>query len=363
MARKSLGYTELHWTCPNCNGENPGEVETCNQCGAPQPDNVEFHQATHRELITDEAKLERAKAGPDIHCGYCGTRNPAGAETCSQCNADLSEGARREAGQVVGAFSEGDTSPIPCPHCAAENPSNALICAVCGGSLAPEPERPKPAAAVPAPAPRKQPNRLGQVILIVGALFICGLLALFVLLSGRTEATTGQVSGVFWERSIVVEEFLPVEYQTWEDQIPAEGQILGCQEELRSVQAEEVPNAREICGTPYEVDTGSGFAEVVQDCEYHVYDDYCSFTVQEWIEVEVATVSGENFAPAWPAPALAAGQRLGQQSSERYVCIFDAGGEVYQYATNDIDTFQRCEIGSRWDLNVNAFGSVISIEQ
>ena len=106
-----------------------------------------------------------------------------------------------------------------------------------GGSLAPEPERPKPAAVVPEPARRKRPNRLGQVILIVGALFICGLLALFVLLSGRTEATTGEVRGVYWERSIVVEEILPVEYQTWEDQIPAEGQILGCQEELRSIQA------------------------------------------------------------------------------------------------------------------------------
>jgi hypothetical protein len=199
--------------------------------------------------------------------------------------------------------------------------------------------------------------------LIVGVLFICGLLALFVLLTGRTEATTGEVQGVYWERSIVVEELLPVEYQAWEDQIPSEGNLIDCQEELRSIEAEPAPNSLEVCGTPYEVDTGSGFAEVVQDCEYHVYDDYCSFTVPEWQQVEVATASGEDFAPAWPDPILASGQRLGQQGGERYVCIFDAGGEVFEYETSDMNTYQQCEIGSRWELNVNTFGSVISIEQ
>jgi hypothetical protein len=204
---------------------------------------------------------------------------------------------------------------------------------------------------------------MGAAILIIGVLFICGIFAVFALLSGRTEATTGEVQSVYWERSIVVEEFLPMEYQAWEDQIPSEGQLIGCQDELRSIQPEPAPNALEVCGTPYELDTGSGFAEVVQDCEYHIYDDFCTFAVQEWQQVEVATISGEDFAPSWPNPALSTEQRLGDQGAERYICVFNAGGEIYEFETNNVNMFQQCEIGSRWDLNVNTFGAVLSIEQ
>ncbi len=39
-----------------------------------------------------------ASAGADIHCGFCGTRNPATATICSQCGADLKEGKARQAG-------------------------------------------------------------------------------------------------------------------------------------------------------------------------------------------------------------------------------------------------------------------------
>jgi len=92
MARKELGHIELHWQCPNCDGINQGREETCSSCGAPQPEDVEFKQFSHQELLKDQKLIERAKAGADIHCAYCGTRNPAKAQTCSQCGSDISEG-------------------------------------------------------------------------------------------------------------------------------------------------------------------------------------------------------------------------------------------------------------------------------
>ena len=49
MARKELGHIELQWTCPNCNGINPGPEKHCLNCGAPQPEDVEFEQADHQE--------------------------------------------------------------------------------------------------------------------------------------------------------------------------------------------------------------------------------------------------------------------------------------------------------------------------
>ena len=74
MARKTLGYEELQWTCPNCTRVNPGLEKTCGPCGAPQPDDVKFEQAKGAKLRQDEEIKERVKAGADIHCPYCGAR-------------------------------------------------------------------------------------------------------------------------------------------------------------------------------------------------------------------------------------------------------------------------------------------------
>ena len=115
MARKKIGHIELQWTCPNCNGINPGSEKTCGSCGAPQPEDVVFEQAERQEIITDEEKIAQAEAGADIHCPYCGTRNPAGTEVCSNCGGDLVEGMVRESGRVVGAYKTGPAAQINPP--------------------------------------------------------------------------------------------------------------------------------------------------------------------------------------------------------------------------------------------------------
>ena len=56
MARKDLGKIELQWTCPNCGGINPGPDKLCNQCGAAQPENVEFEQAERQQIISEREK-------------------------------------------------------------------------------------------------------------------------------------------------------------------------------------------------------------------------------------------------------------------------------------------------------------------
>jgi DNA-directed RNA polymerase subunit RPC12/RpoP len=56
-----------------------------------------FELPNHQVLITDEAAKAKAAAGADIHCPYCGTRNPAGTKTCSHCGGDLTEGKRESA--------------------------------------------------------------------------------------------------------------------------------------------------------------------------------------------------------------------------------------------------------------------------
>ena len=137
MAKKKLGYQELQWTCPNCSGINPGTEKVCVQCGAPQPEDVEFEQAKGVELLKDETVEERVKAGPDIHCPYCGARNPGNATVCSQCGGDLEQGRRRQSGKVLGAYKEEKdvVGKITCPNCGSENLETANNCIQCGASL------------------------------------------------------------------------------------------------------------------------------------------------------------------------------------------------------------------------------------
>ena len=110
MAKKTIGYVELEWTCPNCNTVNPGPEQSCTNCGAPQPEDVQFDQAKRQELLEDEDIATRVAAGADIHCPYCGTRNTATAEVCVKCGGDIAEGTKRKSGRVVGAYRTGHQS-------------------------------------------------------------------------------------------------------------------------------------------------------------------------------------------------------------------------------------------------------------
>jgi ribosomal protein L40E len=354
LARKTVGYTQLEWICPNCKSKNPGPQKTCISCGSPQPDNVQFQQAETQTLIQNETEIEKAKAGPDIHCGFCGARNPAGTKICSQCGGDLSQGKARQSGQVVGAFQTGEAKKISCPNCGSMNPESALKCSQCGASLGKEVA---PAAATAT----VQPNRIGCIIaiaLVVVAAIVIGIIAS---LAGKTEANLATIQSVSWSRSIAIEEFGDVTREDWQDQIPAGADIGTCSQKLYEVSDDPVAGANEVCSEPYSVDTGSGYAEVVQDCQYEVYKDYCQFTVQDWKVVETNAVEGDSNYAEWPEPQLKSNQRLGDRE-ENYIITFKTDKGVYQYQTNDANLFSQCRPGSKWVLEINKLNSIVSIK-
>jgi hypothetical protein len=361
MARKVKGYVELYWTCPSCGNENAGSHAYCMSCGSPQPRNVDFHQGRVSQLLTDAEKLRRAKAGADIHCGFCGTRNPADAKACSRCQADLSAGAKRGSGKVLGAFkptAEGAVAPLECPNCGAMNAGSRRTCGSCGGSLAPAAAKEAKPAAKPSPAGKP----LGSQAFIIGGLVILVLCAIVYFLLLRTSQVEASVVGAEWQRSVVVEQFGPVELEAWIDEVPGDATDLSCREEVRATQDQPPSNAnyREVCGTEYVVDTGSGSGEVVQDCVYEVYADYCSYTVEAWAPFDTVELQGVGLSPQWPQPAVGFDQRLGEQE-ESYTCLFQAGGDSYSYETSSYAEFQRCVTGSIWLLEINSFGAVSSI--
>lgn len=432
MARKTVGHIELVWRCPKCGSVNPGPQQICSGCGAAQPKDVQFEQPVGAELITDEGKKKEAAAGPDIHCPYCGTRNPAGAEICKNCGGDLLGGEARQAGQVLGAYaappsrtvatqagdsqesapkfepetpkadqagtgeaaaskpagapavsgpaaaglpaaasgvtaagiaasgtpSAGSGPQTKCPRCGTLNPNLALRCSNCGAPLDVETVKPTGPAAPGRATPL--PKWL-IVVAVLAAVALCIFFVSYLQRGKQTSQMRGVVQSVQWERAIPIEALVNVEHQAWRDEIPG-GVALGtCQDQVRYESAEPKPNSEEICGTPYTVDSGSGYAEVVQDCVYRVYDDYCSYTASEWQVVDTLRLSGADLNPRWPSVSLADGQRQSEQWQESYTVLFEIDGKQYSYPVSSLDAFDDFQPGSEWNLTVNGFGNLVGV--
>ena len=358
MTKKSLGYVDLEWTCPSCSGRNSGREEICIHCGAPQPEGIEFEQAAEEKIIEDATVVESAKIGPDIHCAYCGTRNPGDATHCSQCGADLTEGTSREAGRVLGAHKDKTAPDIKCDYCGTMNPGTAHQCKNCGSTL--HLKRSPPIQQVKkTPAGRSSRFSTG-IIIAIGAVLVAACIGLFIFLN-RTDDVIGQVNNLSWERQIVILGLATVSRTAWRDEIPPEADLGMCQQEHRYTSQDPQPNSTEACGTPYTVDTGAGLGEVVQDCEYLVYDDRCDFTVLELQPVDRLILSGTDLDPQWPAVRLETGQQEGERE-ESYRIVFSADGEQFTYITNDPDEYQNFTPGSNWNLKVNQLGGVNEVE-
>lgn len=356
MAKESLGYVELEWTCPFCNTRNPGRAKVCTNCGAPQPKDVQFEQAAEDKIVTDQEGLEMAKGGPDIHCPYCGTRNISTAIKCVRCGGDLAGAEKRESGKILGAQQTKPAPDITCEYCGTKNPATNTKCMNCGAALGKKP--------IPKPVVAAAPAKMNPTLMIIGAvilLLICGAIFFFIRQGTRTEQNAARVTDVNWERSIVVLGFAPVVRGAWADQIPQDAEINQCSERERGRSAFPTENSQQICGTPYVEDEGTGFGELVQDCEYIVYDDYCEYSTIELQPVGVVNESGSNLNPIWPETRLEQDQQLGERN-ETYQIVFDVDGENYVYETANVDEFLRFQPGSDWELEINGFGNIVGIQ-
>ena len=358
MARKSKGFIELEWTCPNCETRNKGSEKTCMNCGAPQPENVQFEAPAEKKFVSEETAGELRKRSADIHCGFCGTRNPSTATTCSQCGADLGEGKARQAGREID-LSASKLENVTCSNCGTENPGANINCQKCGAPLPRPAQPPRPSAAsgaeafsAPGAAPatataKKQPNWkiLGA---IGGALLLCCIAIVFLLLrpSSSVQAT---VTDVYWQTSVPVQEIQPVDYNDKSGSPPSDAYNVSCQEESREVCEEKT------------VDRGNGFAEVVEECHTES-EQYCDYTVDEWATIQTYTLDGHDTFPVYEQPSLSSDQRLGDQSADLTV-YFDTEKGEKTYSPDNVSEFQQFQIGSTWTLKLNALGGVVSVER
>ncbi|MGQ9683478.1 MAG: hypothetical protein ACUVX9_13130 [Anaerolineae bacterium] len=188
-------------------------------------------------------------------------------------------------------------------------------------------------------------------LLAAFGVLVCLIAAAVAFLALRTTEVTGEVISTSWRRSIGVEALVPVEHQDWRDEVPAGASIGRCERRQHHTQQDPAPNAEKVCGTPYTVDRGNGYGEVVQDCEYRVYADWCSYTMLEWRQVHNVEAEGSDLSPKWPEARPAAGQREGVRE-EVYRVTFLGNDRRYTLTTGDLRQYQQCTIGSRWKLTV-----------
>ena len=354
MARKSKGFIELEWTCPNCDTRNKGSQKACTSCGAPQPEDVQFEAPSEKKFVSDDKASELKERGADIHCGFCGTRNPSTATTCSQCGADLSEGKARQAGRELDMSAKAKPEKLTCTNCGTENPGTNVNCQECGAPLSRTAQPASGAMAFSAPgaipAAGKPKKKLNLKILgVIGAvLLLCCVIVGFLLLA-PSSSLQGTVADVYWETSVPVQEVRAVDYSDERGNPPSDAYNVSCREE-----------SQEICEEKT-IDRGDGYAEVVEDCHTET-EKYCDYTVDEWSTVQTYTLDGHDTRPVYEQPSISSDQRLGDQSTDLSV-YFDTEKGEKTYSPDNVSEFQQFQIGSTWNLTLNMLGGVIGVER
>ena len=346
--RRTLGYIQNEWTCPNCGTRNKGGIKTCENCGAPQPENVQFDLPAEQKFVEDEASIKAAKEGADIHCPFCGTRNPASAKTCSQCGGDLTDAKAREAGRLMQAPPP-QPKIVKCDNCGAENPGSNAVCSNCGSplpKLTPPALAPQIAAGVsPLTAPKKTNWYLIGGILAAVAI-CCAIIGALFLPSKSVDAT---VVDVHWQTSVPLQEIRAMDYNNEAGSPPSDAYNVSCHDESQDVCEQRT------------IDRGNGYSEVVEECHTET-QQYCSYTVDEWTTIQTYTLDGNDLRPIYDSPNVSGGQRLGQESEDLTVTFSTGNGEQETYSPDNVSEFQQFSVGSTWTLKMNALGGVVSVE-
>ncbi|MGK7928297.1 MAG: Ran-binding zinc finger domain-containing protein [Spirulina sp.] len=360
-----MAVQEGRWDCPTCGTRGIlGRYRECNNCGAPRPQGVRFYLPENAPNVTNTEQLAIAKAGADWICEYCGSSNRVKEENCIECGAPKSH--------IKQAVKEYSTENVP---------RNAQT-----PTISPQTSSPPPSVA----SRGKGKGRgyqwvLGTIAIVASA--IVGL-TIFVFQPITVEAT---VSGLSWERKIIVERLTTVRESDWS--IPAGGRLLSQREEIRRYEkvldryetktrqvSEKVKTGTETytCGKR---DLGNGYfedkkctrsvyetrtrTETYEDPVYRdepVYETKYTYEIDRWLRDRTEFASGGNKKPYWPEFVLKNKERAGKRSQIYKVYFTGDKGKNY---TLELDpglwsTFDR---GESHILKVNRLGGVKLAEQ
>ncbi len=350
-----MAIREGAWDCPVCGRKkNRGSAKFCGGCGAPRGPEVAFYLPDDAAEVTDAAALQRAGAGPDWTCAYCGADNPAGNAFCSGC------GGPRDGTKTREVVVHRSDAPPPAP---AAGP---------------------PTAAKPASPWVKKGCGLG----CLGLILLAGLL--FYLAGPRKTDLT--VTGLHWVRTVAVEELRPVVETAWEGEVPSGARILGASNEVHHVDriqigtrtATRTVSERVQTGTESVKvgvrDLGNGYFEDVYEQrpvyenrsreetyrepvyrEKPVYRKRFRYEIEKWLPDREVRAEGRNRSPAWPDAALGARERAGSRGELLEVLFRDSDGKAVRYKAPSAQVWNGFEEGRAYQGKVKS-GEVVQIE-
>jgi hypothetical protein len=289
----TVEYSYEYWDCPCGIKAIRGDITICSGCGRPRDADVSFYRKEGQpELVSDEAKLERFKAGPDWVCSFCQELNSALKEDCPDCghkrfesdkNYFANQNARRQR-----SMPEGKTAK-----------------------------------------PWDRRKIVGSILVLVS------LLLSFFWWAAQTQPVDYQVSMALWERSIPVERYSWINREDWQGDVHGEGleKILS-QRQIRRYESRQVgthtehytESERYQSGTRDEVSTsyeslGNGAGKTVthhttvpvysertvhktrQVADYKdfpIYDTKVKYRAKEYQPLNTARAEGKDNNPAWP---------------------------------------------------------------
>jgi hypothetical protein len=251
---ESQGFFEMLWDCEFCETKAllAKSQRHCAECGGKQnPDKRYFPKEGEAKRV-DGHKYE----GADKHCPNCEAPMGKLAHNCTNCGAPQ-DGAKEVRGVVTAA-----------------------------------------------PPPKKQPR--WWIPVIIGVLVILGIVFL-VRWCNRTEEKQVTIAAHRWERSIGIEKYDLFDREAWDDDVPRGGNVKHCRKKQRSTKKIE---DGEDC-KDQKVDKKDGTFEVVRKCtkKYRsepVDDDWCTYSIRDWKEVDRVTTKGSGITPAWPTERLPA---------------------------------------------------------
>ena len=232
---------------------------------------------------------------------------------------------------------------MTCPSCGAGNPTTAASCFQCGAPLGAQAS----VKGAGKTSPENKPGKARKILpILLLALLACGGL-FYALFLRPARAVTAQVSEVYWQTTVAVEEMQAVRYTDQTGSPPSEAYDVSSRTETTRVCEETT------------VDRGNGYAEVIEEC-YDEEHTYYSYTLDEWVTVDTYSLEGRTLQPEYAQPPVQAGQRLGRQDV-RFQVTFSADGESWTYTPDSLAEFQRYRPGSRWQLQLNALGGIVSV--
>jgi hypothetical protein len=340
---EDLGTYEMLWDCPACGTEKLLGVthRFCPACGSPQDPNARYFPSDADKVAVSDHRYH----GADLVCSACTMPNAANANNCVACGAPLAgskqAGMRQDVvlgdGQQYGGQTGADAR-------AEMRQQRADQVAQAQGKLT--------ATQQEAEGAKKKKRRVvGGVLGGVGAI-AAGTVGV-VLWKKEVDL---EVVGHRWERTIVIEEYGPVEDSAWCNEMPSKAYSVSRKKEVRS--HDKVPDG-EKC-TTRKVDKGNGTFSEKRECKTKyrkepVYDQKCYYTIDRWHQERVAKAEGQSIQdePAWPDFKLEKeGQckgceREGSRAETYVVVLQNPEGETHDCDFSESD-WRGYEVGSEW---------------